>query len=150
MHYSFFLFFFFNDTATTEIYTLSLHDALPISSDWLAIGIDSYRDRRTAFAFFVNPAGVKRDSYLFDDSNEDYSWDAVWEVATSRDAEGWTAEFRIPFSQLRFPKRDEHQFGFNVYRVIARLNEEHYWRLPPKNQSGMVSRFGDLIGIEGD
>ena len=118
-------------------------------SDWLAIGIDSYRDRRTAFAFFVNPAGVKRDSYLFDDSNEDYSWDAVWEVATSRDAEGWTAEFRIPFSQLRFPKRDEHQFGFNVYRVIARLNEEQYWRLPPKNQSGMVSRFGDLIGIEG-
>ena len=118
-------------------------------SDWLAIGIDSYRDRRTAFAFFVNPAGVKRDSYLFDDNNEDYSWDAVWEVATSRDAEGWTAEFRIPFSQLRFPKRDEHQFGFNVYRVIARLNEEQYWRLPPKNQSGMVSRFGDLIGIEG-
>ena len=97
----------------------------------------------------MNPAGVKRDSYLFDDSNEDYSWDAVWEVATSRDAEGWTAEFRIPFSQLRFPKRDEHQFGFNVYRVIARLNEEQYWRLPPKNQSGMVSRFGDLIGIEG-
>ncbi|MBI2403626.1 MAG: carbohydrate binding family 9 domain-containing protein [Gemmatimonadetes bacterium] len=117
-------------------------------SDWLVVGIDSYHDRRTAFVFFVNPAGVKRDSYLFDDNNEDDSWDAVWEVATTRDGEGWTAEFRIPFSQLRFPKRSEHQFGFNIYRKIARLNEEQFWRLPPKNQSGMVSRFGDLVGIE--
>jgi len=118
-------------------------------SDWLAVAIDSYHDRRTAFAFFVNPAGVKMDKYLFDDVNEDESWDAVWEVATARDADGWTAEFRIPFSQLRFPRRDEHQFGFNVYRVIARRNEEQFWRLPPKNQSGLVSRFGDLIGVEG-
>ena len=117
-------------------------------SDWVAVGIDSYHDRRTAFVFFVNPAGVKLDKFVFDDSNEDDSWDAVWEVATTRDAQGWTAEFRIPFSQLRFPKRAEHQFGFNVYRKIARLNEEQFWRLPPKNQSGMVSRFGDLVGIE--
>src|SRR5574341_1855060 len=117
-------------------------------SDWIAVGIDSYRDRRTAFVFFVNPARVKRDSYLFDNNNEDDSWDAVWEVATTRDAAGWSAEFRIPFSQLRFPQRAEHQFGFQVYRRIARLNEEQFWRLPPKNQAGMVSRFGDLVGIE--
>jgi hypothetical protein len=116
-------------------------------SDWIAVGIDSYHDRRTAFVFFVNPAGVKRDVYYFDDTDGDASWDAVWNVAVSRDAEGWTAEFRIPFSQLRFAAADEHTFGFNLYRKINRLNEEQFWRLPPKAESGMVSRFGDLVGI---
>ena len=97
----------------------------------------------------VNPAGVKRDIYLFDDTNQDDSWDAVWDVKTSRDELGWSAEFRIPFSQLRFPKADENVFGFNVYRRINRLNEEQYWKLLPKEESGVVSRFGDLNGIRG-
>ncbi len=117
-------------------------------SDWIGIGIDSYHDRRTGFLFMVNPAGVKRDIYLFDDTNEDDSWDAVWEVATDIDDQGWTAEFRIPFSQLRFSNAARHTFGFNVYRNINRLNEEQYWRMPPKSESGNVSRFGDLEGIE--
>ncbi len=118
-------------------------------SDWIGIAIDSYRDRRTAFVFMVNPAGVKRDIYFFDDGEEDDSWDAVWDVGTSRDERGWTAEFRIPFSQLRFPDADQHRFGFNVYRQIIRLNEELFWRVPPKAEPGFVSRFGDLAGIEG-
>jgi hypothetical protein len=117
-------------------------------SDWIGVMIDSYYDRRTAFYFMVNAAGVKRDIYMFNDNNDDDSWNAVWDVATSRDSEGWTAEFRIPFSQLRFSANQE-QFGFNVYRRINRLNEEQYWRMPPKDQSGMVSQFGDLVGLQG-
>jgi hypothetical protein len=99
--------------------------------------------------FLVNPVGVKRDIYFFDDGAEDDTWDAVWDVGTSRDEQGWTAEFRIPFSQLRFPNEDRHTFGFNVYRNINRLNEELFWRMPPKAEPGFVSRFGDLEGIEG-
>ncbi len=118
-------------------------------SDWIGIAIDSYRDRRTAFVFLVNPAGVKRDIYFFNDGDEDESWNAVWDVGTSRDGQGWTAEFKIPFSQLRFPDGDQHQFGFNVYRMINRLNEELFWRIAPKAEPGFVSRFGDLEGIEG-
>ena len=118
-------------------------------SDWLGIAIDSYRDRRTAFVFLVNPAGVQRDIYFFDDGDEDESWNAVWDVGTSRDEQGWTAEFKIPFSQLRFPNSDEHQFGFNVYRKINRSNEELFWRVAPKAEPGFVSKFGDLHGIEG-
>jgi hypothetical protein len=118
-------------------------------SDWLGVAFDSYRDRRTAFAFMVNPAGVKRDIYLYNDGDgEDDSWDAVWDVAVSRDSLGWAAEFRIPFSQLRFPKEVTYRFGFNLYRLISRLNEEQYWQLPPKKEPGFVSRFGDLVGIE--
>jgi hypothetical protein len=118
-------------------------------SDWIAVGIDSYHDRRTGFVFQVNPAGVKRDSYIFNDTEEDDSWDAVWDVAVSRDAEGWTAEFRIPFSQLRFARADAHTFGFQVHRVINRRNETQQWRYIPKNEQGQVSLWGELRGIEG-
>jgi hypothetical protein len=118
-------------------------------SDWIILGIDSYQDRRTGFAFFVNPAGVKRDIYLFDDTDDDISWDAVWDVGTSVDTEGWSAEFKIPFSQLRFANADVQEWGFQVIRFINRRNEEQHWRLMPKDEAGLVSKFGDLVGIQG-
>ncbi len=118
-----------------------------IPTDWIIVGIDSYHDRRTGFAFFVNPAGVKRDIYIFDDGNDDESWDAVWDVGTSIDEEGWTAEFRIPFSQLRFSEAERQDFGFQVVRNIDRRNEEQHWRLMKKGEAGLVSRFGDLTGL---
>ena len=117
-------------------------------SDQVGVMIDSYRDRRTAFQFVVNAAGVKQDAFLYDDTNQDRRWDAVWHVATSIDADGWTAEFVIPFNQLRFSKADLNTFGFNVFRRINRLNEEQYWRPLPKSAQGRVSLFGDLTGIE--
>src|SRR5512138_428087 len=64
-------------------------------SDWIRVLIDSYHDRRTAFEFAVNPAGVKQDRYWYNDNNRDDSWDAVWDVKVSRDSTGWSAEFRI-------------------------------------------------------
>jgi len=118
-------------------------------SDWLAVSIDSYYDRRTAFEFAVNPAGVERDKYLFDDTNEDDSWDAVWDVATRIDDAGWTAEFRIPFSQLRFSGAPEQVWGFNIERVIQRKNETDQWKPISKDASGWVSEYGELAGIRG-
>ena len=87
------------------------------ASDWIRVYIDSYHDRRTAYQFAVNPLGVKRDAYRFNDNNNDDSWDAVWDVAVPRDAEGWQAEFRIPFSQLRFSGNGDGQLGFAVSRT---------------------------------
>ena len=71
-------------------------------SDWVRIVVDSYHDKRSAYEFGVNPVGVKNDRYYFNDGNSDDSWDAVWDVEVEPDADGWRAEFRIPFSQLRF------------------------------------------------
>lgn len=118
-------------------------------SDWLVISIDSYFDRRTAFDFWVNPAGVERDIYRYDDTRQDDSWDAVWDVAVSRDAEGWAAEFRIPFSQLRFAEASEQTWGFNVTRIVQRKNETALWKPIPKEGSGWVSEYGDLVGMRG-
>lgn len=81
---------------------LARRDATGIYSDWVHVVIDSYHDRRTAFRFSVNPKGVQKDVRHFDDTNEDLNWDAVWQVATVVDSAGWGAEYRIPFSQLRF------------------------------------------------
>jgi hypothetical protein len=117
------------------------------SSDWVHVLIDSYHDRRTAYQFGVNPVGVKQDSYWFNDSNSDDSWDAVWEVVSRRDTEGWCAEFRIPFSQLRFSGSGDGRLGFAVVRNVARLNETATWPLLSKNASGYVSSFGDLMGV---
>jgi hypothetical protein len=117
-------------------------------SDWIVVAVDSYHDRRTAFQFWVNPAGVKRDIYIFNDGEQDDSWDAVWDVSVSRDQGGWTAEYRIPFSQLRFTAGVD-RFGFNVGRVVNRLNETSMWRLVPRNQPGDVSHYGDLEGLAG-
>jgi len=116
-------------------------------SDWVRVMIDSYRDRRTAYEFAVNAAGVKQDTYWFNDGNTDSGWDAVWEAAVSRHDKGWRAEFRIPFSQLRFNPSASQTFGFAVMRQSPRINETTTWPQLSRSASGFVSQFGDLSGL---
>ena len=116
-------------------------------SDWIRVLFDSFHDRRSAYEFAVNPAGVKLDSYWFNDGNNDQGWDAVWDVAVSRHERGWRAEFRIPLSQLRFHPSGDATFGFAVVRQIGRLNETTTWPLLSKSANGYVSSFGELTGL---
>jgi len=117
------------------------------TSDWIQVYIDSYHDKRTAYQFGVNPVGVKQDAYWYDDNNSDDSWDAVWDVVTKRNTDGWQAEFRIPLSQLRFSGTGDGQLGFAVARTVARSNETSTWPLLSKSASGWVSSFGTLRGV---
>lgn len=117
------------------------------SSDWIRVTIDSYFDRRTAYSFAVNPVGVKIDTYHFNDTNEDSTWDAVWDVATGVDPDGWRAEFRIPYSQLRFSRGGDGRLGFAISRTVARINETATWPLLSRNASGLVSELGVLAGV---
>lgn len=117
-------------------------------SDWIRVLVDSFHDRRSAYEFAVNPSGVKQDAYWFNDANNDTGWDAVWDVAVSRGPRGWRAEFRIPFSQLRFHPAASATFGFAIVRQIGRLNETTTWPLLSKNVSGYVSSFGELTGLQ--
>jgi hypothetical protein len=116
-------------------------------SDWIRVLIDSYHDKRTAYEFGVNPAGVKFDRYWYNDNSSDDSWDAVWDVKVSRDASGWTADFRIPFSQVRFNPSQSILFGFAVSRQIGRLNQTDTWPLLARSANGYVSSFGELGGL---
>jgi len=119
------------------------------SSDWIMVKIDSYHDRRTAFGFSVNPAGVQLDVLHFNDVEQDPSWDAVWESATSTDGEGWTAELRIPYSQLRFPNAIEQHWGLQVLRRVQRTQELSVWSPWPRDASQVVSLFGSVVGVRG-
>jgi hypothetical protein len=118
-------------------------------SDQIGIIIDSYNDRRTGFMFYVNPDGVKRDYSVFDDGAQDGSWNGVWDVATSVDSLGWTAEFSIPFSQLRYASADRHTFGFSVRREIERYAERVSWPAYDRTAPGLMSQIGQLENLEG-
>jgi hypothetical protein len=138
------------DSEADRIVTYLTRRDLDSPCDWIHILIDSYHDRRTAYEFGVNPSGVKMDRYWFNDKDHDDSWDAVWSVSVSRDAQGWSAEFRIPFSQLRFTPSSSNTFGFAVSRQIGRLNETSTWPLLSRSANGYVSSFGDLGGLSMD
>ncbi|MEO8623943.1 MAG: DUF5916 domain-containing protein, partial [bacterium] len=118
-------------------------------SDQLKVMIDSYNDRRSGFEFAVNPLGVKRDYAMYNDQDEDQNWDAVWDAGTRIDSLGWTAEFRIPFSQLRYANMPDHVFGFAIWRDIERYKERTSWPLFRSSQGGISSQLGILNGIRG-
>ncbi|MCX6134677.1 MAG: DUF5916 domain-containing protein [Ignavibacteriales bacterium] len=120
-----------------------------VLSDNISIRIDTYHDHQTNFEFTINAAGVKIDILQYNDGQlEDASWDAVWEVKTRITGRGWIAEVRIPFRILRFQHRESFEWGLQLYRRIARLNELQMWALRSKSEGGHTSKFGHLVGIE--
>ena len=120
------------------------------NTDMLQVLIDGFHDRRTALEFGVTPAGVKFDSYHYDDVHLDDSWDAVWDVAVARDSLGWTAEFRIPLSQLRYSVSPGRRgtWGINFYRNISRRQEWSSWAPVRLGEHREVSQFGELTDID--
>jgi uncharacterized protein DUF5916 len=118
------------------------------SSDRFIVFLDCYHDRRTGFFFGINAAGTLYDGTLYNDDWDSDTWDGVWEGKASRDSLGWSAELKIPYSQLRFQRQKEHRWGINFKREIARRSERDYLVRTPSNGSGFVSRFADLVGID--
>ena len=118
------------------------------SSDWCFVEIDSRRDRRTAYSFGVNPAGMQVDGVFLNDIDYDATWNAVWEVQARIDAAGWTAEYRIPFSILAFhaPAAGEPmRWGINVYRNNPHTGEVSNWSPRMPQLAGVVSLFNELL-----
>jgi mRNA-degrading endonuclease RelE of RelBE toxin-antitoxin system len=121
-----------------------------VDGDWVEIQLDSYHDHLTAFSFMVNAAGVKSDMFLSSDGNtEDSDWNPIWDVATALDAEGWTAELKIPFSQVRYAGGTQSVWGIQVQRKFFRAQETSFWQFIPRDASGWVHCFGELQGLEG-
>jgi hypothetical protein len=128
---------------------LARRDADLNNGDYVRISIDSQHDRMNGAAFVVNASNVQMDMTLYNDIYDDPSWDAVWESAAKIVPNGWIAELRVPYSQLRFPDRPVHTWGFNISRWNARLHESSRLVFSPKSESVFISKFADLTGIEG-
>jgi hypothetical protein len=118
-------------------------------AEHVLISLDTFFDRRTAYAFGVTASGVRLDRFYPADDAVEFveGYDPVWEAETAIDSAGWTAEFRIPLSQLRFSDGAEQIWGLNIQRFTPTLNEEDYWALVPRTQKGWASHFGELRGI---
>ncbi|MEX2284703.1 MAG: DUF5916 domain-containing protein [Gemmatimonadota bacterium] len=116
------------------------------------VSLDPYLDKRTAYSFSVSSGGVRGDAYLPQDSESfgrESQYDPVWTARAQVDAEGWTAELRIPFSQLRFNAAAEQNWGVQFTRRVSDKSEELQWVLIPVSAAGFASRFGRLEGIAG-
>ncbi len=119
------------------------------NADAFIVSLDSYDDGRTAYVFGLTAAGVQFDA-LLEGTDDDDSWDAVWDSAVRLDPEGWTAEIRIPYSQLRFSDASP-SWGVNFRRTIPVLGETSFWAPVTRQQvgAGLVRLFGRLVGMDG-
>ena len=117
----------------------------------IIISLDTYLDRRTAYTFGLTAGGSRFDYYHPSDHERrrESSFDPVWEGKAQMTDYGWSAEMQIPFSQLRFKNQDEQIWGVNINRWIPNTNEDLYWVLIPKDDTGWSSKFGNLVGISG-
>ncbi|MBL8983117.1 MAG: carbohydrate binding family 9 domain-containing protein [Gemmatimonadetes bacterium] len=138
----------FDDHPDSVMHALARRDVRG-PSDQVKVIIDSYGDRRSGYQFAVNPDGVKRDYSIANDSDEDDTWNGVWDVATAVDSLGWTAEFRIPFSQLRFQSGRNPVFGFGIWRDLERRLERSSWPSYRPDRAGLASQLGELAGLDG-
>ncbi|NII28441.1 carbohydrate binding family 9 domain-containing protein [Pseudoflavitalea sp. X16] len=126
---------------------MSRRDEFP--GDWVEINIDSYHDLRTAFSFTLSVSGVRGDEFVSSDGNNwDANWNPIWYGKTHVDATGWTAEVKIPLSQLRYGNEPEKVWGFQVTRRLFRKEERSTWQHIPQNSGVWVSRFGELRGLK--
>lgn len=117
--------------------------------DLVGIIIDSFHDLRTGFLFGVSSAGVKYDQVFSDDGQkEDASWEPNWWVKTTLNKEGWVAEMKIPFSQLRFEKNSGDVWGFDIARIEYRNDEQTFWQHIPRDAPGFIHLMGELTGLE--
>jgi len=120
-----------------------------LEGDLISLQFDSYHDHLTAFVFCVSASEVKTDKIFSDDGKiEDFTWDPVWFVKTTVDSIGWVAEFKIPFSQVRFNKELDHEWGLQVVRVQFRNQETSLWKFIPRDATGWVHNYGKLEGIK--
>src|SRR5881628_1598947 len=136
-------------------------------SDYFGILLDTYHDRQNGFVFTTTPAGIEYDAQVVNEGQGggiqlagqsrtvsgsmggfNLNWDGSWTVATSRDSAGWYAEFRIPFTTLRYGAGSQQTWGLNLVRSIRRKNEEAFWSFVPRQFDLMkISRAGTLHDV---
>src|SRR5256885_1924624 len=137
----------YDDSGARGVRTRLVRRDADMNSDYLEVIFDTYHDHIGRLFFQVNPSGVQYDANGLGGGG-DPSWDPVWEVKTTIDSLGWTAELRIPFSQLRFRSTsDEQTWGLQIWRQENRLNELSQWAFWKLNETGGPSKFGHLHGL---
>ncbi|MDT0608464.1 DUF5916 domain-containing protein [Croceitalea rosinachiae] len=137
----------YDDEPEKIVSRLSRRDGF--DGDWVEINVGSLGDLRTAYSFTISVSGVQGEEYITNDGqNWDNTWNPIWYAKTNIDDEGWTAEIKIPLSQIRFGKADNQVWGIQSTRRFFRKEERSVWQRTPLNAPGWVSSFGELHGLK--
>jgi hypothetical protein len=127
---------------------LGLRDANGLNSDNFVFVVSPFNDGLNAFCFLVYTSDVQADFKLAADSDDDFTWDAVWQSKARKNEKGWVVEMKIPYSAIRFPKQPVQEWGINCQREIRRFREYDTWNLVDSKVSGYVNQGGLLDSIK--
>lgn len=116
------------------------------NTSWFSVTIDPYQSTQLGFAFIVSAAGVQQD-LLVTPTNDDTSWNAVWDSAVRITDEGWVVELKIPYAAIRFPDVPVQSWGIQFGREIRRFRERSFWSETLPTVNGFLTQFGTLEGI---
>ena len=125
---------------------LSVRDDFSNNNDYFGLTFDTYDDKQNATVFIVTAAGVQADGVI-NQSGSDYSWNAAWYSKVVIDSLGWTVEMKIPYSALRFPRKQIQQWGVNFFRLVRRNRESMFWSNVDPKIAGLINQEGVLVGI---
>ena len=134
--------FMYDSNPDSILHELGSRDDEELNADYFMVGFDTYNKLIDAYIFGVSASGIQLDTRF-----QDGSFDAVWQSAVKINEKGWCAEFRIPYSALRFPDAKEQNWRLEFQRIIRRRQEISRWTFVPKNESSVVKYFGKLEGI---
>lgn len=115
-------------------------------SDFFQLNLDANHDHLTVYLLRVLPSGSVTDMFADGPQSIDPTWDPVWDVATQIDEQGWTAEMRIPVSQLRFDP-DDDTWGLQLVRGVTRAQEFSFFAHIPRTEAAGADRYGHLSGM---
>jgi len=118
------------------------------NDDIFGVTLNGYNDHQQSLEFLVTPAGVQADAKLTNDFGEDFSWNAVWFSAVKITETGWVVEMKIPYSELRFPKKQIQEWGINILRLVNRTSTTYDWNFVDNKKGSYMLYDGVLNGIE--
>ncbi len=122
------------------------------NNDFVGVVFDTYNDKLNGFEYFVTPLGEQWDAKVSPNTNgnsEDFSWNAVWESKAKLQADGWTFEMFIPYSAIRFGKKNIQDWGFNIVRKRNKSAQQLFWQSIDPNVNGFLTQEGSFTGLEG-
>jgi len=121
------------------------------NNDFVGVIFDTYYDKLNAFEYFVTPLGEQWDAKVSPNINgnsEDFSWNAVWESKVKLQADGWTFEMFIPYSAIRFGKKNVQDWGLNIVRRRQKSGQQLFWQSIDPNANGFLTQEGLFTGLE--
>ncbi|MBK7558191.1 MAG: carbohydrate binding family 9 domain-containing protein [Chitinophagaceae bacterium] len=121
------------------------------NNDFIGVIFDTYYDQQNGFEYFVTPLGEQWDAKVSPNTNgnsEDFSWNAVWESAAKMQHDGWSFEMFIPYSAIRFGKKNVQDWGLNIVRRRQKSGEQLFWQSIDPNANGFLTQEGSFTGLE--